>query len=53
MTTFGKSILIVEDNTDLLNLLKINLSDQGNEIITAQDGIQPNGKLPLPAMPLN
>lgn len=39
MTTTGKSILIVEDNTDLLNLLKINLSDQGYEIFTAQDGI--------------
>jgi len=33
------SILIVEDNKDLLNLLKINLSDQGYEIFTAQDGI--------------
>ncbi|TVR28405.1 MAG: DNA-binding response regulator [Balneolaceae bacterium] len=33
------SILIVEDNKDLLNLLKINLSDQGYEIFTAKDGI--------------
>jgi two-component system alkaline phosphatase synthesis response regulator PhoP len=33
------SILIVEDNKDLQNLLKINLSDQGYDIYTAQDGI--------------
>ncbi|MEX0660461.1 MAG: response regulator transcription factor [Balneolaceae bacterium] len=39
MTYSGNSILIVEDNKDLLNLLKINLSDQGYEIITAQDGV--------------
>ncbi len=39
MTFDGHSILIVEDNKDLLNLLKINLSDQGYKIITAQDGI--------------
>lgn len=35
----GNSILVVEDNKDLLNLLKINLSDQGYKIITAQDGV--------------
>jgi len=39
MTSSGKSILIVEDNTDLLNLLKINLADEGYKIITAQDGL--------------
>ena len=38
MTESEKNILIVEDNTDLLNLLKINLSDQGYNIFTAQDG---------------
>ncbi len=32
------SILIVEDNKDLLNLLKINLSDQGYEVHQAEDG---------------
>lgn len=39
MTYSGNSILIVEDNEDLLNLLKINLSDQGYETITARDGV--------------
>jgi two-component system, OmpR family, alkaline phosphatase synthesis response regulator PhoP len=32
------SILIVEDSTDLLNLLNINLSDQGYEVFQAEDG---------------
>jgi two-component system, OmpR family, alkaline phosphatase synthesis response regulator PhoP len=32
------SVLVVEDNTDLLNLLKINLSDQGYEVFEAKDG---------------
>ncbi len=39
MTYSGNSILIVEDNKDLLNLLKINLSDQGYKIFTARDGV--------------
>jgi len=39
MTYTKNSILIVEDNKDLLNLLRINLNDQGYEIITAQDGL--------------
>lgn len=39
MTYTKNSILIVEDNKDLLNLLKINLNDQGYEVITAQDGL--------------
>lgn len=39
MTYTGNSILIVEDNKDLLNLLKINLSDEGYKIITARDGV--------------
>lgn len=39
MTTSDNSILIVEDNKDLLNLLKINLGDQGYEIFTARDGL--------------
>ena len=36
----GKNILIVEDNADLVNLLKINLSDQGYAIHTALNGQQ-------------
>lgn len=36
----GKNILIVEDNADLVNLLKINLSDQGHTIHTALNGQQ-------------
>lgn len=32
------SILIVEDNRDLMNLLKINLSDQGYQIHTSENG---------------
>jgi two-component system, OmpR family, alkaline phosphatase synthesis response regulator PhoP len=39
MTTSDHSILIVEDNADLLKLLKINLSDQGYRIYTAENGI--------------
>ena len=39
MTDIQHSILVVEDNTDLLNLLKINLSDQGYKIYTAGNGI--------------
>jgi len=35
----NRSILIVEDNEDLLTLLKINLSDQGYDVSTAQDGV--------------
>lgn len=31
------SILIVEDNKDLLNLLKINLSDQGYQVHTSEN----------------
>lgn len=38
MTHSGKTILIVEDNKDLLNLLRINLSDQGYHVITAENG---------------
>lgn len=38
MSNSENSVLVVEDNKDLLNLLKINLSDQGYEVITAEDG---------------
>lgn len=33
------TILIVEDNKDLLNLLEINLKDQGYRVLTAENGI--------------
>ncbi len=39
MTDIQHSVLVIEDNTDLLNLLKINLSDQGYKIYTADNGI--------------
>lgn len=38
MNNSHPSILIVEDNKDLLNLLKINLSDQGYQIHTSENG---------------
>ncbi|TVP98033.1 MAG: DNA-binding response regulator [Balneolaceae bacterium] len=38
MSQPNQSILVVEDNKDLLNLLHINLSDQGYEVHTAMDG---------------
>ncbi|PWN06307.1 response regulator transcription factor [Rhodohalobacter mucosus] len=38
MDNNGKTILIAEDNRDLLNLLKINLTDQSYQVITATDG---------------
>jgi two-component system, OmpR family, alkaline phosphatase synthesis response regulator PhoP len=33
------TILVVEDNKDLLNLLEINLKDQGYRVLTAENGI--------------
>lgn len=33
------TILIVEDNKDLLNLLEINLKDEGYRVLTAENGI--------------
>lgn len=36
----SKSILIVEDDRDLLNLIRINLQDQGYTVFTAGDGEQ-------------
>ncbi|MCC5942855.1 MAG: response regulator transcription factor [Balneolaceae bacterium] len=39
MNTKTNSILVVEDNKDLLNLLQINLKDQGYVIHTAENGI--------------
>ena len=39
MNVNSHSILVVEDNKDLLNLLKINLSDQGYSVYTAENGI--------------
>jgi len=39
MALNNHSILVVEDNKDLLNLLKINLSDQGYIVYTATDGL--------------
>lgn len=38
MTYPSHSILVVEDNNDLLNLLEINLSDQGYTVYTAGNG---------------
>lgn len=38
MTQSNQSILLVEDNQDLLNLVNINLSDQGYQVHTAADG---------------
>ena len=38
MTYPSHSILVVEDNKDLLNLLDINLSDQGYTVYTAENG---------------
>jgi two-component system, OmpR family, alkaline phosphatase synthesis response regulator PhoP len=39
MTGQKKTILVVEDNKDLQNLLKINLGDYGYEVYTASDGV--------------
>lgn len=39
MTGQTKTILVVEDNKDLQNLLKINLGDYGYEVYTASDGV--------------
>ncbi len=39
MTANTHSILVVEDNKDLLNLLDINLSDQGYTVYTAENGV--------------
>lgn len=38
MSNSEHSILVVEDNRDILNLLNINLSDQGYKVIVAEDG---------------
>lgn len=38
MNTQTQSILVVEDNKDLLNLLDINFTDQGYKVHTALDG---------------
>jgi len=38
MTNSSNSILVVEDNKDLLNLLKINLRDEGYTIHAAENG---------------
>ncbi|HKL15455.1 MAG TPA: response regulator transcription factor [Balneolaceae bacterium] len=38
MSHTSKSILVVEDNKDLVNLLEINLSDEGYNVQTAMDG---------------
>lgn len=39
MTDQPHTILVVEDNKDLLNLLTINLSDQGYTVFTAENGL--------------
>jgi len=39
MSNQNHSILVVEDNKDLLNLLKINLTDQGYTVHTAENGL--------------
>jgi two-component system, OmpR family, alkaline phosphatase synthesis response regulator PhoP len=39
MTGQSHTVLVVEDNKDLLNLLDINLSDQGYSVYTAENGI--------------
>ena len=38
MSQSNQSILLVEDNQDLLNLVNINLADQGYQVHTATDG---------------
>ncbi|WP_340103758.1 response regulator transcription factor [Rhodohalobacter sp. 8-1] len=38
MSHTNESILVVEDNKDLVNLLEINLSDEGYQVQTAMDG---------------
>lgn len=38
MVMSENSILIVEDNTDLLELIKLNLSDEGYDVFIAEDG---------------
>lgn len=40
MQDHSNSILIVEDDTDLVKLMKINLGDQGYEVHTAGDGLK-------------
>ncbi|CAN5341289.1 response regulator transcription factor [soil metagenome] len=40
MTHAKESILVVEDNQDLVNLLEINLRDEGYEVILAMDGVE-------------
>jgi DNA-binding response OmpR family regulator len=39
MSHTNKSILVVEDNKDLVNLLEINLSDEGYNVRIAMDGV--------------
>lgn len=39
MTHAKESILVVEDNQDLVNLLEINLRDEGYEVSIAMDGV--------------
>lgn len=40
MQDLSNSILIVEDDRDLVKLIKINLEDQGYEVYTAGDGLE-------------
>jgi len=39
MTESPHSVLVVEDNKDLINLLEINLSDQGYTVYSAENGL--------------
>ena len=39
MSHSKETILVVEDNQDLVNLLKINLEDEGYNVIIAMDGV--------------
>lgn len=39
MSNTKESILVVEDNKDLVNLLKINLNDEGYDVRIAMDGL--------------
>jgi two-component system, OmpR family, alkaline phosphatase synthesis response regulator PhoP len=43
MDNASKTILIAEDNSDLLNLLKINLTDQGYKVLSTADGMSAMG----------
>lgn len=38
MDTKGRKVLIADDEPDILEILKYNLSNEGYEVVTAKDG---------------